>query len=181
MKNSLGLVQIFYGDGKGKTTSALGTAARACGNGIKVHLVQFMKNGASSLEQQVPGEIESLTKISHFSFKRFGAGEWVINEKNKQEHIKSAEEALNHIYMSFEEDYQIIIADEILYAVQLGLISEEKVIELIKSKPKDKELILTGGHCSFPNIFELADLITEVKKVKHPFDKGILARKGIEF
>ena len=75
----------------------------------------------------------------------------------------------------------MIIADEILYAVQLGLIPEKEIIGLIKNKPREKELILTGSHKPFPDIFELADLVTEVKKIKHPYDKGILARKGIEY
>jgi cob(I)alamin adenosyltransferase len=176
-----GLVQIFRGDGKGKTTAALGTALRACGSGFKVHLVQFMKNGASSLEEQIPGEIKALEKLTNVSYRRFGLGEWVINKKNKKEHTNKAEEALNHIKNSFNEDYDIIITDEILYAVQLGLLSESQVTELIKSKPLNKELILTGSHKPFPKIFELADLVTEVKKIKHPYDSGILARKGIEY
>ena len=77
--------------------------------------------------------------------------------------------------------YDIIIADEILYAIQLELLDEEKVIDLIKNKPKNKELILTGSHKSFPKIFELVDLVTEVRKIKHPYDSGILARKGVEY
>lgn len=181
MENSLGLVQIFFGDGKGKTTAALGTALRACGSGYNVHLIQFMKNGAPSLDEQIPGEIKSLKKFDNFSYKRFGAGEWVISNKNREEHIKKAEQALQHIQDSLNENYDILIADEILYAVQLGLLPEEKIIELIKSKPKDKELILTGSHKPFPKIFAEADLVTEIKKIKHPYDKGILARKGIEY
>ncbi len=176
-----GLVQVFYGNGKGKTTSALGTALRACGNGYKVHLVQFMKNGASTLEEQIPGEIKALSKFEGFSFKRFGLGDWYEKDKNYEEHKTKVDEALHYLKSCLNENYDIIIADEILYAVQLGLLDESQVIDLIKSKPKDKELILTGSHQPFPNIFELADLVTEVKKIKHPYDRGIMARKGIEF
>ncbi len=176
-----GLVQVFYGNGKGKTTSALGTALRACGNGYKVHLAQFMKNGASTLEEQTPGEIKALSKFESFSFRRFGLGDWYEKNKNHEEHKAKVDEAFQYLKSCFKEDYDIIIADEILYAVQLGLLEESQVIELIKFKPKDKELILTGSHVAFPNIFALADLVTEVKKVKHPYDQGILARKGIEF
>ena len=180
-KSSLGLVQIFWGDGKGKTTSALGTALRACGSGFNVHLVQFMKNGAGDAEIEMPGEIRALEKLSNFSYKRFGAGSWIIG-KPKPHHIEEVENALNYLQPAIKnENYDIIIADEILYAVQLGLLSENKIIELIKSKPKSKELILTGSHKPFPKIFELADLVTEIKKIKHPYDKGILARKGIEY
>lgn len=178
--SELGQVNVFYGDGKGKTTSALGTALRACGNGFSVHLVQFMKNGASSLEQQIPGEIKSLQKFESFSFKRFGTGSWFVKNKNEDEHKKSVEETFSYLQTCLGK-YDIIIADEILYAVQLGLLDEKKVIGLIKSKPKNQELILTGSHKPFPKIFALADLVTEIKKIKHPYDKGILARKGIEY
>ena len=180
-KSKLGQVHVFWGNGKGKTTSALGTALRAVGNGYSVHLVQFMKDGASSLEEQIPGEIKALEKFPTFSFKRFGAGCWVINNKPNQEHFKKVEEAFNHLENSLNQDHDIIIADEILYAIQLGLLEENKVIQLIKNKPKSKELILTGSHKPFPKLFELADLVTEVKKIKHPYDKGILARKGVEY
>ena len=179
-KSNLGLVQIFWGNGKGKTTSALGTALRACGNGFSVHLVQFMKNGTGNLEIDNPGEIRALDKFPTFSYKRFGTGSWVIGSPTK-EHIKKVEEAFNYLKNSLQEDYDIIIADEILYAVQLKLLDQSKIIDLIKTKPKNKELILTGSHIPFPDIFELADLVSEVKKHKHPYDKGIMARKGIEY
>lgn len=179
-KSHLGQVQIFYGNGKGKTTSALGTALRACGNGYTVHLIQFMKNGTGDEEIDYPGELKALEKFENFSFKRFGTGSWVIGTPT-QEHIDKVNEAFEYLKSSFSGDYDIIIADELLYAVQLGLIKEEKIITLIKNKPKNKELIITGSHKPFPAIFELADLVTEVKKIKHPYDKGILARKGIEY
>ncbi len=180
-KSKLGLVQIFYGNGKGKTTSALGTALRACGNGYKIHLIQFMKNGSGDPEIDFPGEIKALEKFQNFTYKRFGSGSWVIG-KPKKHHIEKAKEALNYLKSALEnKDYDIIIADEILYAVQLSLIEEQQVIDLVKTKPKNKELILTGSHIPYPKIFELADLVTEIKKIKHPFDKGILARKGLDY
>ena len=180
-KSPLGLVQVFWGNGKGKTTSALGTALRACGNGYNVHLVQFMKNGANSLEEQIPGEIKALEKFPNFTFKRFGMDGWVI-KKPTENQIKSCAEALKHVKESLtNKNIDVVIADEILYAVQLGLLKEEDVLELINKKPKNKELILTGSHKPFEKIFEKADLVTEIKKIKHPYDKGILARKGIEF
>lgn len=180
-KSKLGLVQIFYGNGKGKTTSALGTAIRALGNNYSVCLIQFMKNGASTLDEQVSGEIKVLSKLNNFTYERFGLGDWYKKGKNDEAHKQSAEEAFNRLSLSLQGNYDIIIADEILYAVQLGLLEESKVIELIKNKPKNKELILTGSHIPFPNIFALADLVTEIKKIKHPYDSGIQARKGIEY
>lgn len=179
-KSQLGHLSIFWGNGKGKSTSAFGTTVRALGNGYKVHLIQFMKNGASSLTQQIPGEILALETFPNFSYKRFGAGSWVT-EKTKQEHIQSIQEALNHVKYSFSGDYDIIIADEILYAIQLGLLTEQEVLDLISERPTNKDLILTGSHIPFPNIFDKADLVTEIKKIKHPYDKGIKARKGLEF
>lgn len=179
-KSHLGQVSIFYGNGKGKTTSSLGTALRACGNGYTVHLVQFMKNGASSLEQQIPGEIDALSKFENFSYKRFGVGSWFKKGKNEEEHRTSVKETYDYL-QSCMGKYDIIIADEILYAVQLSLLDEDAVIALIQNKPKNQELILTGSHVAFPRVFDHADLVTEIKKIKHPYDKGILARKGIEF
>jgi len=179
-KSQLGHVQVFYGTGKGKSTSAFGTALRASGNGYSVHLVQFMKNGASSLNQQIPGEILALAKFSNFSYKRFGLGDWYVKGKNDSEHKAKALEALDYLKSCFGK-YDIIIADEILYAVQLGLLKEGELIHAVKTKPKSQELILTGSHQPLPGIFELADLVTEIKKVKHPYDSGIVARPGLEY
>ena len=182
-KSQLGLIQVFWGNGKGKTTSALGTALRACGNGFNVHLVQFMKNGSGDAEIALPGEIKALEKFPNFSFKRFGANSWIVG-KPKKHHIKAVEEAFEYLQNCFKKDYDIIIADELLYAIHLGLIEEEKVIQLmdeVKSRYKNKEFILTGSHIPFPKIFEKADLVSEVKKIKHPYDSGILARKGLDY
>ncbi len=180
-KQGLGFTQVFWGNGKGKTTSALGTALRACGNGYKVHLIQFMKNGASSLEEQIPGEIKALEKLSNFSFKRFGTGSWIIG-KPTQAQISSCREALEYVKESLQnENYDIIIADEILYAIQLGLLAEDEIINLIDTKPENKELILTGSHIAYPRIFDKAQLVTEIKKHKHPYDAGFIARKGLEY
>ena len=178
-KHGLGFVQIFWGNGKGKTTSALGTALRACGNGYRVHLVQFMKNGASSLEEQIPGEIKSLEKFPTFTYKRFGIDGWII-KKPTEAQITECKQAYSYL-VSCLKDYQIVIADEILYAVQLGLLEEKDIIDLIDNKPKETELILTGSHIGYPNIFEKAQLVTEIKKIKHPYDAGFIARKGIEY
>lgn len=142
-----------------------------------------MKNGAETLEEQIPGEIKSLEKFPTFSYKRFGSGSWVT-PKNKEKHKSEVESAFQYLQSCLSKDYDIIIADEILYAVQLELLSENSVVSLIdylKSNKIKKDLILTGSHVPFPNIFEKADLVSEIKKIKHPYDSGILARKGLEF
>ena len=179
-KAGLGFVQVFWGNGKGKTTSALGSALRACGNGYRVHLVQFMKNGADSLDEQIPGEIKALEKFDNFSYKRFGTGGWII-KKPTDVQIAACREALDYTKSCFEKEYDIIIADEILYAIQLGLLTEGEIITLINEKPANKELILTGSHVPYPNIFDKANLVTEIKKIKHPYDSGYIARKGLEY
>jgi len=178
-KADLGFVQIFWGNGKGKTTSALGTALRACGNGYRVHLVQFMKNGANTLEEQIPGEIKALEQFPTFTYKRFGTGGWII-KKPTEAQIAACKEAYDYLVSSLK-DYDIVIADEILYAIQLGLLTEQQIIDLIDNKPTKTELIITGSHVPYPKIFEKAHLVTEIKKIKHPYDAGFIARKGLEY
>lgn len=172
-------MQVFWGDGKGKTTAALGTALRACGNGYKVHLVQFMKNGTGDKRLDFPGEIKALKKFDNFSYERFGVGGWVFAKDD--EHKAEVKKALEHLKDSFNKGLDILIGDEILYAVQLGIISEDDVLDLISEKPEGVELILTGSHRPLSRVFEKADLVTGMKKIKHPFDKGVLAREGIEY
>src|SRR3989344_1026327 len=171
LKAGLGFVQVFWGTGKGKTTSALGTALRASGNIYRVHLVQFMKNGADSLDEQIPGEIKALEKFTNFTYRRFGTGGWIIKEPT-QEQVSACKHALDYLESCFKENYDIIIADEILYAIQLKLLEEQDIINLINKKPENKELILTGSHVPYPSIFEKANLVTEIKKLKHPYDQG---------
>ncbi|HLC79896.1 MAG TPA: cob(I)yrinic acid a,c-diamide adenosyltransferase [archaeon] len=181
-KSSFGLVQIYWGNGKGKTTASLGLALRALGRGFKVHLVQFMKGGIegnSDFEEY--GELAALKKFENFSNKRFGVKKWVIGKPQK-EHLEQGKAALEYSKgIASSGKYDLIIIDEILYAVQLGVVSENEVLVLIDSKAKNTELVLTGSHKPFEKIFEKADLVTEVKKHKHPFDKGVPARLGLEF
>ena len=151
------------------------------GNGFNVHLIQFMKNGADSLKKQIPGEILALEKFPNFSYERYGAEGWVM-ENPTEEQLNSCRKALSQVREALkDENIDILIADEILYTIQLGLLTEEDIIRLIEEKPLKKELILTGSHKPLPGIFEKADLVSEVRKIKHPYDKGILAREGIEF
>lgn len=176
-----GRILIFYGNGKGKTTAALGTALRMLGYGKKVHLIQFMKAGIEgNKEFEEYGELRALKKFENFSFKRFGIKEWVLSPR--EEHINEVKKGLKYSEKILKSGkYDLVILDEILYAVQLNLIKEEDIINLIDKKCDTTELILTGSHKPLKKIFEKADLISEIRKVKHYFDRGILARKGIEF
>lgn len=178
-REHLGLTQVFWGNGKGKTTAALGTALRACGNGYTIHLVQFMKNGSGDPEIDYPGELRALERFPNFSFKRFGTGSWLIGKPSPL-HVEKVKEAYEYLLSCFNK-YDILIADEILYAVQLGLLQESDILALLDKKPKHQEFILTGSHIPFPALFERADLVTEIRKLKHPYDAGILARRGLEY
>jgi cob(I)alamin adenosyltransferase len=179
-----GIVQIYWGDGKGKTTAALGQALRALGHGYKVHLVQFLKSNRGHFGVENSGELLALKGFQNFSFRRFGAVEWAnlrAEKAQRERQSASAQEAYEYILTCLSSGYDLIIADEILYAVQMALLDEEKVALLIKAKPKHLDLILTGANKQFPRIFELADLVTEFRKVRHHYDSGIPARKGIEY
>ena len=170
-----GLVQVYTGNGKGKTTAAFGLALRAIGRGLKVYIIQFIKGGFDY------GELYVVDKLPNLKLKAFGRGKFVTEKPAGKEDVELAEEALalaEEVVKSGE--YDIVILDEINVALSLKLIKTEKVLELIKNKPKHVELILTGRYA--PNeIIEAADLVTEMKEVKHPFNKGYQARKGIEY
>jgi len=170
-----GLIQVYTGNGKGKTSAAFGIALRAIGRGLKVYIIQFIKGGFDY------GELYMVDKLPNLELKAFGRGKFITEKPPGKEDIKLAEQALQLAKKVVESrEYDIVILDEINVALNLELISLEKVLELIKSKPKHVELVLTGRYA--PNeIIEAADLVTEMKEVKHPFNKGYEARKGIEY
>lgn len=182
MDSSLGLVHVYWGNGKGKTTAALGLALRALGRGLKVHLIQFMKGGIEgNRDFEEYGELAALKKFKNFTFRRFGMKRWIVG-KPQADHIGQGKEALKYSNgIVCCADYDLVIIDEILYAIQLGVISEDDVLKVMAAKAKSTELVLTGSHKPFERVFARADLVTEMKKHKHPFDKGIIARRGIEF
>jgi cob(I)alamin adenosyltransferase len=170
-----GLVQVYTGNGKGKSSAAFGLALRAIGRGLKVYIIQFIKGGFDY------GELYVVDKLPNLTLKAFGRGKFVTEKPVEREDVKLAEEALalaEEIVKSGE--YDIVILDEINVALNLKLIEIKRVLELAKNKPKRVELVLTGRYA--PNeIIEVADLVTEMKEVKHPFNKGYQARKGIEY
>jgi len=172
------LVSVFWGDGKGKTTAALGMALRALGHGYRVHLIQFFKGGPNFQEY---GELIALERFDDFSCEQFGISDWIVGEPTfeQREVGRRALEAAGRAISSGE--YDLVILDEILYAIQLNVLAAAEVLELLRQKAPRTEVVLTGGHERLPEIEAAADLVTEVKKVKHPFDRGVLARKGIEY
>lgn len=170
-----GLVQVYTGNGKGKTSAAFGLALRAVGRGLKVCMIQFIKGGFDY------GELYVVKDIPNFTLKAFGRGRFVTSKPAEKEDMKLAQEAL-HLAEQVIADgtYNVLILDEINVALKLGLINLEDVLNLIRSKPIGLELILTGRNAP-EEIIQVADLVTEMKEVKHPFNKGMEARKGIEY
>ena len=181
-KPKFGLVQMFWGDGKGKTTAAIGMAFRAVGRGFKVHMVQFMKCGIEGTEEfEEYGELKIIKQFPNFTFERYGVKEWGIG-KPKKEHIDAAYEALKAAGNALGSGkYDMVILDEVLYAITMGLLKVGDVVKAVKAKAKNTEAVLTGSHKRVPELEEIADLVTNVKMVKHPYQKGIVARIGTEF
>ncbi|HEX58691.1 MAG TPA: cob(I)yrinic acid a,c-diamide adenosyltransferase [Methanomicrobia archaeon] len=175
MKLEKGCVHVYTGDGKGKTSAALGLALRAIGHGMRVFMVQFIKG----IENQEYGEIIAAQRIKNFTVVQFGAG--FVGRHAKEVDKLSARYGLKYAKEAMKSGrYDVVILDEINMAVYYGLVDEEAVVELIKSKPEGVELVLTGRYAS-PKIMELSDYVTEMRMVKHPFEKGLAARKGIEY
>jgi cob(I)alamin adenosyltransferase len=174
-KNHKGLVQIFTGNGKGKTTAAMGTIIRAAGHGFRILLVSFMKGDYAY------GEYNTLSRIPNVEVSLFGFRHLIDPANIKPEEKKQAGMALAKARDAVcSGEYDLVVLDEVNVALGYNLIELDEVIRLIKEKPSYVDLILTGRYAD-NRLIELADLVTEMVKVKHPFDKGIQARKGIEY
>ena len=174
-KKSKGLVQLFTGNGKGKTTAALGEALRAAGHGLSIYIIFFMKGSYPY------GEFSTLTKLPNIEFTSFGLREFTDPNSPKPEEIEQAKLALAAARdVIFSGKYDMVVLDEVNIALNFKLIELDEVVNLINEKPAGVELILTGRYAD-PKIIAAADLVTEMTKIKHPFDHGIQARKGIEY
>ena len=173
-----GLVIVYTGGGKGKTSAALGLVLRAVGYNHKVCMVQFVKGSWHY------GELDSAKRLAP-EFEMITAGKGfvgILDDKSpREEHVKAANDTL---MISREKiasgKFDVVILDEINYAIQLELLILDDVIDLIKSKPTELDLVLTGNHAA-KEVIELADLVTEMKEIKHPFKSGLKAKKGIDF
>lgn len=170
-----GYIHIYTGNGKGKTTAALGLALRAAGAGLKTYIAQFMKEYPYS-------EINSLKSLSDFiTVEQFCGDEFVYKKQLPDEtEIRKAIDGLNKAkIMMLSGEYDLIILDEVLVSIYFKLLTVEQIKEFLEQKPERVEMILTGRYC--PEIlYEKADLITEMKEIKHYYSKGITSRKGIE-
>jgi len=170
-----GLVQVYTGNGKGKTTAALGIALRAVGHGFKVLVVQFMKGNTEY------GELEGARKLyPYLTIKRAGREGFVSKLHPDPADVQVAQEGFSLAKKAIESrDYDMVILDEINVAIDYGLVPLSDLLQLIDSKPETVELILTGRNAR-SEIVEKADLVTEMVDRKHYYDRGIPARKGIE-
>jgi cob(I)alamin adenosyltransferase len=172
-----GLIIVHTGNGKGKTTAALGMGLRAWGQGLRVLVVQFIKGSWKY------GELAAAEKLGpDFVIRQMGGG-FVRNAKEEAmvEHCAAAEAALQAVTAEIMSgEWDMIILDEINYAVKFGLISLDRVLEFLNNKPPLLHLVLTGREAN-PAIIDKADLVTEMKEIKHPYKKGIKAQKGVEF
>jgi cob(I)alamin adenosyltransferase len=167
-----GYVQVYTGDGKGKTTAALGLALRAAGAGLKVFLCQFVKNQKCSEHRALGCLGEAVT------CRQYGCG--LIMHGPSEADIAAARKGLRDAAEALSGgSYDLVILDEVNVAVYCGLIDVEDVLGLIAKKPAGTELVLTGRN-AHPRIIEAADLVTEMRSVKHYYDKGVKARRGIE-
>jgi len=169
-------VTVFTGDGRGKTTAAIGTALRAAGSGLRVLVVFFMKG------PDFPhGEMVAMETVANITTKSFGAPGWVLPNHDNTTHLLEATKALASTTEEIlSGNFDVAVLDEALNVISLGLLPTEDLLHLVKTKPAGLELILTGRR-SPAELIELADLVTEMKSIKHPFERGLLARPGIDY
>ena len=173
-RNGLGLVHIYTGNGKGKTTAAFGLAFRAAGRGLSVLIVQFLKPAEGYGEQLACGKFPNVELLclglDHF-----------VSKNPKQEDIDAARSALDRtLELMRTGKYDVVVMDEAINAVRMKLIPDTDLIGALKSRPAHIEVVMTGRGIT-PALEEYADYVTEMKLVKHPYDRGIQARAGVEF
>jgi cob(I)alamin adenosyltransferase len=174
--NGPGKIQVFTGEGKGKTTAAVGLAVRAIGRGYKVFMVQFLKAPNTSGEQIA---LQSLAPM--IIIKPMGRKGFIFRRGCEPEDVEMAKQALEEARSAILSNaFDVIVLDEVNVAIHLGLINVKDVLDLMNSKPDNVELVLTGRYAR-PEIIDRADVVLEMKKIKHHFDEGVKARNGIEY
>jgi len=176
--NELGLIQVYTGNGKGKTTAAIGAGIRAVGQGLRVHMVQFLKGGDNFPPY---GEVRAIEQIPRFTLEQFGPSHFVkpgaISDEDR-EIVKRGLKRSGEVLTS--GNYDLVILDEINVVLHLGMAALQEVLDLLDRKATQTEVILTGRGAP-EALLERADLVSRIKAVKHPYDKGIKARPGIEY
>lgn len=174
-----GLIMVFTGEGKGKTTASLGMALRAWGQGFKILLLQFIKSGRAY------GELKAIEHLPGFEVMSMGTGFVNYSKEDTQDEMLQHQLAAREAFAAAKKEivskkWDMIILDEINYAVNFGFIEEDEVLKLLDLKPPELHLVLTGRHVK-DKIVQRADLVTEMTKIKHAYSNGIKAQKGVEF
>ncbi|MDD3132159.1 MAG: cob(I)yrinic acid a,c-diamide adenosyltransferase [Bacteroidales bacterium] len=173
MKKDKGYIHLYTGNGKGKTTAALGLAIRAVGAGKRVFIAQFVKGMHYS-------ELDALKRFPEIEIRQYGLDCFIKNEPTQKD-IAAARAGLAEVVKIIAENrFDILILDEICIALYYHLFEEEEIIDLLKTKPEEMEVVLTGRYAP-DALFEIADLVTEMKEIKHYYNNGVAAREGIEF
>lgn len=173
----MGLVHIYCGDGKGKTTSAVGLAVRCAGSGNRVLFYQFMKPGTSG-ERNILEQIPAVTVLSGYTISKFS---FAMTDEEKAEAAVGYQRQFADIVQLLERDeYQMVVFDEIMSCINCGFLPLEAVLDWLGNRPDGLEVVMTGRDPD-PILVECADYVSEIRKQKHPFDHGVRARKGIEF
>jgi cob(I)alamin adenosyltransferase len=173
MKKNKGYIHLYTGNGKGKTSAAIGLAIRAVGAGKRVFIAQFVKGMHYS-------ELDALKRFPEIELRQYGL-DCFIKNKPTQKDIDAARAGLTEVEMIVTENsFDVLILDEICIALYYHLFEEKEVINLLKAKPAEMEVILTGRYAT-EALYEIADLVTEMKEIKHYYNDGVAARKGIEF
>jgi cob(I)alamin adenosyltransferase len=169
-----GYIHVYTGPGKGKTTAALGLGLRAAGAGFNVYMIQFMKGRRYS-------ELNSVEKLSNFTISQHGRDEFVNKDKPEQIDIDLAQKGFAHTKKLIKSGkYDMIILDEINVTVYFNLIDLYELMKVIENKPENLELVLTGRY-AHPRIQRIANYVTEMLEIKHPYQQGVEARKGVDF
>lgn len=176
MKNETGYIHIYCGNGKGKTTTGMGLCTRAAGFGYRVLIYQFMKNNTTS-ERNILSKVPNITFVDGLEQEKFS---FQMTPEEKSFRKAYYEEQFRFVTKkALEENFDVLFCDELIYTIRAGLFDDNILIEYLKTKPKNLEIILTGQDPSNA-LIELADYVSEIRKIKHPFDQGLPARKGIE-
>ena len=174
MVSKTGLIHVYTGNGKGKTTAAIGLGVRATGNNFKVYMIQFMKGRRYS-------EIDALKHIKNFTITQFGRDEFVSKENPEKIDIDLARDGFKHAKVIISEGkHDLVILDEINVAIDYKLIMFEDVIKLLDNKPEKVEIVLTGRYAN-PKLIKRADIVSEILAIKHPYEEGVQSRKGIDW
>jgi len=167
-----GYIQVYTGNGKGKTTASLGLALRAAGAGLNVYIIQFLKKGDYS-------EIKALSRFDNITIEQYGLGRFVKGKPSEDDIAAGAAGYLKLYEILKQNKYDVVIAEEANVAVMCNLFTEKALLELMDMKPANVELVITGRNAS-QKVIEKADLVTEMKEIKHYYKQGVKARVGIE-